>query len=269
MKDKLIKMYEKFSKNISTYYYGLFAIFIFGFIFFINSNSIFNKEMASTSTELNTKLSMDSIDLVIKDREYNPNNGLFQITFKVSDNSILKDINLDFEIRERKKPTLVLDSKVNKISDSDYIITSYINYDWETVSTTIINTNVDRNNIIKVYSDMKDTTINNELKEKDLKGYTLEIIENDIAEVEKNIALLDQSSIEKQEEIEKINANINKLEEDKKYQTDSEIEATNNKISDYKNKISSLEINIKSNNISKQEAEEKIKKLEEKKANFE
>ncbi|MBD7916288.1 hypothetical protein H9660_14165 [Clostridium sp. Sa3CUN1] len=268
MKEKLEKIHDIFSKNVSAYYYVLFTIFICGFIFFINSNSLFNKEMASTSTELNTKLSMDSIDLVIKDRQYNPNNGLFQITFKVSDNSILKDINLDFEIRERNKPTLVLDSKVNKISDSDYIITSYINYAWETVSTTIINSNVDRNNIIKVYSDMKDTTINNNLKEKDLKEYTLEIIENDIAEVEKNIQLLEQSTIEKQEEIQKINDNINKLEEDKKYQTDSEIEATNNKISDYKNKISSLEINIKSNNITKEEAQEKIKKLEEKKSNF-
>ena len=61
---------------------------------------------------------------------------------------------------------------------------------------------------------------------------------------------------------------INLLEEDKKYQTESEIKATENTISSNKTSIANLENGIRKNENTIKELEEKINKLEEKKQDY-
>ena len=117
---------------------------------------------------------------------------------------------------------------------------------------------------VKFYSDIRDIKIDDTLKKKSRNEYTKEVIDNEINDIKSKIEELNLDISDKKSEIEDINKKINLLEEDKKYQTESEIEVTENTISSNKTSIGNLENGIRKNENSIKELEEKINKLEEK-----
>lgn len=267
---KVDSIKKKLDKNKSIQYYILTFICAFGFIFFLSSNMLFNKEMSLMSTKLNKEILLNGITVTLKERQYNSTNGLVQFTLKVENQGSDNNKILDFEIREKSNPVELLECKVNKITNSDYIITTKLIEKWEALSLTVMSKSEEGETLTstKIYSDVRDITLNNELEEKEIKGYTIEIIDNEIADIRTEMEQINLLISEKNSTITTLNEGINSLEAEKQYQTTSEIEESINKIELDKSKITQLENEIKNEYKKLKEHEEKIKKLEEKKKNF-
>lgn len=267
MQIKVDNMKRKFEKNKSIPYYFLTSIFIVGVLFFLSSNIIFNKEISLINTEINKEITSSGLNVTLKDRQYNSESGLVQFTLKTKNQNLNGKIALDFEIREKNNPTEIIPCKVIKITNSDYIITTKIDKKWDALSLTVIDKNTS-GSYVKIYSDIREITINNELKEKGLNEYTVEIIDNEIKDIHREIEEINKLISNKNSNISSLEDNINTLEADKKYQTESEIETTENTIQSNKSSIEQLKNEIKIESEKSKEYEEKIKKLEEKKKNF-
>ena len=260
---KVDNVKRKLDKNKSIQYYVLTFICVFGFIFFLSSNMLFNKEMSLMSTKLNKEIILNGITVTLKERQYNSTNGLVQFTLKIENQGLDNKNILDFEIREKSNPVELIECKVNKITNSDYIITTKLTEKWDALSLTVISKNSEgeTNTSTKIYSDVRDITLNNELE-------TIEIIDNEIADIRNEMEQINLTISEKNSTITELKEGINSLEAEKQYQTSSEIESSTNKIELDKSKITQLENEIKNEDKKLKEHEEKIKKLEEKKKNF-
>ena len=269
IQEKVDIVKRKIEKNKTIPYYFLASIFVLGALFFFSSNLLFNKELNLITTEINQEMYLNNISFSIKDRKYNPNNGLVQFTIKLKENSSNSDLDLDFNIREKNNPTEIIPCEVVQITYSDYIVTTEISGTWEALSLTIKEkSEVSDNKYVKFYSDIRDIKIDDTLKKKSRNEYTKEVIDNEINDIKSKIEELNLDISDKKSEIEDINKKINLLEEDKKYQTESEIEVTENTISSNKTSIGNLENGIRKNENSIKELEEKINKLEEKKQDY-
>ena len=268
MQEKVDSIKVKIEKNKTVPYYFLASIFVIGTLFFLSSNLLFNKELNLITTEINQEMYLNNIAFSIKDRKYNPNNGLVQFTIKLKDNNLNTNLDLDFTIREKNNPTEIVPCEVVQITYSDYIVTTEISGRWDALSLTIKEKEENDNKYVKFYSDVRDIKIDDTLKKKNRNEYTIEVIDNEINDIKSKIEELNLDIDDKKLKIEDINNKINLLEEDKKYQTESEIEATENTISSSQTSIVSLENQIIKNENSIKELEEKINKLEEKKQDY-
>lgn len=269
MQEKVDSIKSKIEKNKTVPYYFLSLIFVIGTLFFLSSNLFFNKELNLITTEINQEMYLNNIAFSIKDRKYNPNNGLVQFTIKLKDNNLNTNLDLDFTIREKNNPTEIIPCEVVQITYSDYIVTTEISGKWDALSLTIKEKEEENDNkYVKFYSDVRDIKIDDTLKKKNRNEYTIEVIDNEINDIKSKIEELSLDIDDKKLKIEDINNKINLLEEDKKYQTESEIEATENTISSSQTSIGSLENEIRKNENSIKELEEKINKLEEKKKDY-
>ncbi|MBQ8997254.1 MAG: hypothetical protein IJ086_01015 [Clostridium sp.] len=267
---KIDNINKKLDKNRTIGYYFLASICIIGVLFFLSSNILFNKEMSLMSTEINKETPLNSVLVILKDRQYNTENGLVQFTVKIKNQSLNEKVNLDFEVREKTNPTEIIPSKVTKVTNSDYIITTNVAKKWEALSLTVIDKNTEGGSkgSVKLYSDVRDININTGLKEKEINEYTVEVIENEIKDIQKEIGEINTIISDKSSKINLFKENITTLENDKEYQTESEIEATENTIKSNQSSIIQLESEIKIQSEKCKEYEEKIKKLEEKMKNY-
>lgn len=137
IQEKVDIVKRKIEKNKTIPYYFLASIFVLGALFFFSSNLLFNKELNLITTEINQEMYLNNIAFSIKDRKYNPNNGLVQFTIKLKENSLNSDLDLDFMIREKNNPTEIIPCEVVQITYSDYIVTTEISGNWEALSLTI------------------------------------------------------------------------------------------------------------------------------------
>lgn len=267
---KVDEISSKVEKNKTITYYFLTSIFVIGVLFFLSSNALFNKEISLISTEINQEIYLNSNGFSIKERRYNPENGLVQFTLNLKGNSSNNKLNFDFEVREKNNPTEVIPCEVVQVTYNDYIIVVQVKSKWEALSLTIKekNNTEDNSKHIKLYSDIRDIEIDNELKTKSQNEYTLEIIDNEIKDINSKIHEINSSINDKKAEIENLNTNIEMLKEEMKYQTESEIKVTESTISNSITTIANKENEIKRAEEKTIELEEKIKKLEEKKTDF-
>lgn len=269
IQEKVDIIRDKIEKNKTVPYYFLASIFIIGTLFFLSSNLFFNKELNLITTELNQEMYLNNIAFSIKDRRYNPSNGLVQFTIKLKDNTLNTNLDLDFTIREKNNPTEIVPCEVVQITYSDYIITTEIKGRLDALSLTIKEKEEENaNRYVKFYSDIRDIKIDDTLEKKNRNEYTKEVIDNEINDIKAKIEEIKLDITDKKSKIEEINNKINLLEEEKKYQTESEIEVTENTISSSKTSIESLKGHILKNENNMKELEEKIKKLEEKKQDY-
>lgn len=267
---KVDKIKSKIENNRTLPYYILTSICVIGVIFFLSSNLIFNKELSSISTELNKEISFDSVGFELKDRKYNPDNGLVQFTLKVKNPNINNKIDLSIELREKTKPTEIVPSTVVQVTNSDYIVYANVNYKWKAISLTI-KTKEDIENVstgLKLYSDIKDITIDDKLVEKNRNEYTIEIIGNEIKDIKSEIERLNKIIEDKNSNNNSLLESMNNIESEMKYQTESEIEVSKSTIQSQKSNIESSKNEIENINKNIAELEEKIIKLEEKKKDF-
>ncbi|WP_283697350.1 hypothetical protein [Clostridium perfringens] len=247
---------------------GFIAI---GIVFFLSSNLLLNKEVQLISTPLNKVLNLNDIELSVTSREFNPENNLIQFNVKIKNFIPTDEKTLSVELREKKNPQELIETNLVKVSNEDYIVYAKLPKNWSAVSLTFIENDKEINsskNKIKIYSDSRDITINNALREKNKEGLTVELVENDIEKIKEEIKNKENEITHKNKEIENFNAQISTLEKEKEYQTETEITETDSKINtlktDIENKKKEIE-NLK-NNIN--ELNQKIEKLNKKKSDL-
>lgn len=269
IQEKVDIIKRKIEKNKTVPYYFLTSIFVIGVLFFLSSNLIFNKELSLITTGINEEMNLNNTTFYIKDRKYNPNNGLVQFTIKLKDNILNSNLDLDFTVREKNDPTEIIPCEVAQITYSDYIVTTVVSGKWEALSLTVKEKNeVDDKKYIKFYSDIRDIKIEDNLKKKSRNEYTIEVIDNEINDIKSRIEEINQTISDKKSELEDLNSKINSLEDEKKYQTENEVESTESLISSMETTIVNLENEIRKNENNIKELEEKINKLGEKKKEY-
>lgn len=267
---KVDSIKSKIDKNKTLPYYFLTSICIIGVLFFLSSNFIFNKELSLISTELNKEIYFNNIGFELKDREYNPENGLVQFILKVKNPNINNKTGISVELREKTKPTEIIPSILMKITNSDYIIYTNIAYKWEAISLTIkTNDEIESNSSgLKLYSGIRDININNNLEERNRNEYTVEIINNEVKDINTEIEKLNKIIEDKNIAINTLIENIVTIESEMKYQTKSEVEVSKSIIQSNQGNIESCKVKIENINKNIKELEEKINKLELKKEVF-
>ncbi|MEG1482901.1 MAG: hypothetical protein RSA57_03790 [Cetobacterium sp.] len=266
---KTKELLKKVRNNKSSFYCFITFFLFLGFMFFLNSNKIFNKDFDMMSTELNKKAYTTNTNLELKNREFNAMTGLVQFNLKVENKLILEEP-IKVELREKSNPSKIIETNLVKLSDEDYVVYGILPKKWSAVSLTVTENNnaTTSNNSIKFYSDMRDIKINNELVEMDKDSLNASVITNEISslneEINKTIALI----ADKIKSIKSFEEKVKTLEEDKKYQIDSEKIKSDSEIQNVKTSIETLRSEIKKLDEKKMEREKKIVKLEEKKSDI-
>lgn len=274
-KEKLQKKLEEIKYKMEQHgaigNYIACGIITLGLVFFLSSNLLLNKEVQLISTPLNKVLNLNDMELSVTNREFNPENNLIQFNIKIKNFIPTDEKTLSVELREKKNPKELIETNLVKVSNEDYIVYANLPKNWSAVSLTFIENNAENDNSknqIKVYSDSRDITINNTLREKNKEGLTVELVENDIEKIKEEIKNKENEIANKNKEIENFNAQIGTLEKEKEYQTETEITETDSKINtlktDIENKKKEIE-NLK-NNIN--ELNQKIEKLNKKKSDL-
>ncbi|MCX0374506.1 hypothetical protein LI058_13630 [Clostridium perfringens] len=280
MKEKILEFqknaeskFKKFrrSKNQSFIYFGATSIIILGMVFFLTSNRIFNQDFFVKSTVLNQEILFENNNIKVLDREYNPNTGVFEmfLNIKNSNPNIGKPINIS--LKEKNHLDENISCELIKVGIDEYVIYSELPLDWSAVSISV--TSSDEKNslseVLKIYSDRKDTKENNNLKNENVNGYKVKFIDLEIESLNSNISEIDKLLDEKnttESNLKKINS---ELEEDKKYQTENEKQESDNKINSNKSSIDKINKEKEELNKEKKELQNKIIKLNQKKNDLE
>ncbi|XZN20866.1 coiled-coil domain-containing protein (plasmid) [Clostridium perfringens] len=262
----------KFQKNGAITYYLISGVIVIILIFFLSSNVLFNREANLISSDLNKPFLVDSINVDVTNREYNPENHLIQFNLKIDNLDINTDSNLSVELREKNNPNEIIPTKLVKVSDQDYIIYATLpEKKWSAVSLTFINKNNKTNEIkkVKFYSDSRDISIDNNLKEQNKEGLTIELVNEEIEKVKKEIKDNDIKIENKNKEIDNANSKITSLEKDKEYKTETEIATTDSTITSLKGQVDSLNKDVEKIKKDNKELNDKIDKLNKKKEDLE
>lgn len=275
IKEKLQKKLEeikyKMDKHSSMGNYIVCGFIAIGIVFFLSSNLLLNKEVQLISTPLNKVLTLNNAELEVTSREFNPQNNLIQFNVNIKNFIPTEDNTLSVELREKSNPKELIETKLVKVSNEDYIVYSKLPKNWSAVSLTFIETgsNIDSSkNKIKFYSDSRDITINNTLREKNKDGLTVELVDNDIEKIKEKIKNKENEIANKNKEIENLNSQISTLEKEKEYLTETEITETDSKINSFKTEIENKNKEIENLNNTKNELNQKIEKLNKKKADL-
>lgn len=280
MKEKILEFqknveskFKKFrrSKNQSFIYFGATSIIILGMVFFLTSNRIFNQDFFVKSTVLNQEILFENNNIKVLDREYNPNTGVFEMFLNIKNSNPNIDKPINISLKEKNHLDENISCELIKVGIDEYVIYSELPLDWSAVSISI--TSSDEKNslseVLKIYSDRKDTKENNNLKNENVNGYKVKFIDLEIESLNSNISEIDKLLDEKnttESNLKKINS---ELEEDKKYQTENEKQESDNKINSNKSSIEKINKEKEELNKEKKELKNKISKLNQKKNDLE
>ncbi|WP_283697485.1 hypothetical protein [Clostridium perfringens] len=265
--------FKKFrrSKNQSFIYFGATSIIILGMVFFLTSNRIFNQDFFVKSTVLNQEILFENNNIKILDREYNPNTGVFEMFLNIKNSNPNIDKPINISLKEKNHLDENISCELIKVGIDEYVIYSELPLDWSAVSISV--TSSDEKNslseVLKIYSDRKDTKENNNLKNENVNGYKVKFIDLEIESLNSNISEIDKLLDEKnttESNLKKINS---ELEEDKKYQTENEKQESDNKINSNKSSIDKINKEKEELNKEKKELQNKIIKLNQKKNDLE
>lgn len=280
MKEKILEFqknveskFKKFrrSKNQSFIYFGATSIIILGMVFFLTSNRIFNQDFFVKSTVLNQEILFENNNIKILDREYNPNTGVFEMFLNIKNSNPNIDKPINISLKEKNHLDENISCELIKVGIDEYVIYSELPLDWSAVSISV--TSSDEKNslseVLKIYSDRKDTKENNNLKNENVNGYKVKFIDLEIESLNSNISEIDKLLDEKnttESNLQKINS---ELEEDKKYQTENEKQESDNKINSNKSSIEKINKEKEELDKEKKELKNKISKLNQKKNDLE
>ena len=185
MEIKISNISKRLKNNVSAFYHFIALFLILGLTFFLSSNRLFNKNFDIISTELNKKIVTSNMSIELKSREFNPNNGLIKFNFKINRQGI-QHTPIKAEIIERSNLQNKIETNLVKLSEEDYVIYANLPEKWSVISLNIIEENeVNKSN--KFYSDIRDIKINNQLVEKNKKDLKIEITDDEIKDISKEI----------------------------------------------------------------------------------
>lgn len=280
MKEKILEFqknveskFKKFrrSKNQSFIYFGATSIIILGMVFFLTSNRIFNQDFFVKSTVLNQEILFENNNIKVLDREYNPNTGVFEMFLNIKNSNPNIDKPINISLKEKNHLDENISCELIKVGIDEYVIYSELPLDWSAVSISV--TSSDEKNslseVLKIYSDRKDTKENNNLKNENVNGYKVKFIDLEIESLNSNISEIDKLLDEKnttESNLKKINS---ELEEDKKYQTENEKQESDSKINSNKSSIEKINKEKEELDKEKKELKNKISKLNQKKNDLE
>ncbi|MGL5378620.1 hypothetical protein [Clostridium sp.] len=272
-KEKLEDLLYIIKRNSRFKYMAFTIIFSGGLLFFLSSNMLFNSTSSDISTVLNTPLSYDTINISLQDREYNSTNGFIKFNVKVEDKNINRDLKPRFELRSKADPGALIPVTAIKVTDNEYVVITTHNKRWSYLSLQVYldDPNNEENEAVgpfKFYSNIEDVNSDNSLVQKSDKEYYVEIVDREISGIETQISEYENLIQENKLAIETIIDKNKKLEEEKKYQIDTELANTESTINSNISAINSLE--SKNNELAQliSRSEEKISKLEIKKSDY-
>lgn len=280
MKEKILQFqknaeskFKKFkrSKNQSFIYFGATSIIILGMVFFLTSNRIFNQDFFVKSTTLNKEILFDNNNIKVLDREYNPNTGVFEMFLNIKNSNPNIDKPINISLKEKNHLDENISCELIKVGIDEYVIYSELPLDWSAVSISVTSSEGENSlsEVLKIYSDRKDTKENNNLKNENVNGYKVKFIDLEIESLNSNISEIDKLLDEKnttESNLKKINS---ELEEDKKYQTENEKQESDSKINSNKSSIEKINKEKEELNKEKKELQNKISKLNQKKNDLE
>ncbi|AQW27823.1 TPA: hypothetical protein I9092_000733 [Clostridium perfringens] len=280
MKEKILEFqknveskFKKFrrSKNQSFIYFGATSIIILGMVFFLTSNRIFNQDFFVKSTVLNQEILFENNNIKILDREYNPNTGVFEMFLNIKNSNPNIDKPINISLKEKNHLDENISCELIKVGIDEYVIYSELPLDWSAVSISVTSSEGENSlsEVLKIYSDRKDTKENNNLKNENVNGYKVKFIDLEIESLNSNISEIDKLLEEKnttESNLKKINS---ELEEDKKYQTENEKQESDSKINSNKSSIEKINKEKEELNNEKKELQNKISKINQKKNDLE
>ncbi|MGG7060082.1 hypothetical protein ACQPUY_15650 [Clostridium nigeriense] len=272
-KEKLEDLIYIIKRNSRFKYMAFTIIFSGGLLFFLSSNMLFNSTSNDVSTELNIPLAYDTINISLQSREYNSTNGFIKFNIKVEDKNINRELKPRFELRSKSDPGALIPLTSIKVTDNEYVVITTHNKKWSYLSLQVYledMNNKDNEDVgpFKLYSNIKDFVKNDLLVQKSDKEYYVEIVDREILNIENQIIEYENQIQNNKLAIENIIDKNKKLEEEKKYQIDTELANTESIINSNILAINSLESN---NNELTQliiKSKEKISKLEIKKSDY-
>lgn len=274
----LEEMQEKFEKltrfrNRNFKYKIASLIMAIGLVFFLSSNALFDNSKSKFNTPINKVLILNDDNIALTKREYNPNSGLLRLDLNIKNDSPNSldggDNNLKFDLIEKSNTTESLPIKVISTTENKYVIYANLK-EWSAVALKISEKdNTGSEQYIKIYSDKKETPVNEYMQEENQLQLNIESVDYEINSINDEINQIDNNINSKNNEINTLENNINKLNEDKKYQTDNEKIKTDSDITSAKQNIETIKTDIDNLNKNKDELKARIDKLNEKKSDLE
>ncbi len=281
LKRLIENLLDKLKNNTSFFYYSIAFISIIGFLFFTNSNKLFNKNIEIRSTNLNEIQKSNNLSAKILSRKYNNFSKEVEFIIYVNDQTNFDGKELDFQLREQNNPKELIQTRYKKIDKDYYVIFAKVPKKWKVLSLslgykennnlsyendldTTLNTNDTLISIIRIYSDINDIKINSLMNEKSSNKYFDEIMSLEIKNLNTQIDEINKKINSENEKINDAKIKISELEGDKKYQTESEQNLTDSNINKLENVISNSKKFIEDNSKLVKELKEKIKIFSEK-----
>lgn len=250
---------KKYNVTRSSKYNLMFVIIVLGYLFFLSSNGIFNSEGDVMNTPFNKETIMTNIKVTMKSARYSNENRKLEVNFKIDKGNLTYDMEkLIIESKERNTPNEKVNSKIINLNEKDYVVVVDLPEEWTTVLLTF-KENGENSQGIKFYVDKRESEEDSALKEKTRREYLRQSVDKEIIEVKEKITGSDDNIVIENQKNEKLISEIKRLQEEKKYLTESELIAMNQKIDQLKNE--KLEVEKEVNRI-KQEKEELTKKIE-------
>ncbi|EOU2046072.1 hypothetical protein C4D43_15805, partial [Clostridium perfringens] len=223
------------------------------------------------STVLNQEILFENNKITVLDREYNPNTGVFEMFLNIKNSNPNIDKPINVSLKEKNHLDENISCELIKVGIDEYVIYSELPLDWSAVSISVTSSEGENSlsEVLKIYSDRKDTKENNNLKNENVNGYKVKFIDLEIESLNSNISEIDKLLYEKnttESNLKKINS---ELEEDKKYQTENEKQESDSKINSNKSSIEKINKEKEELNKEKKELQNKISKLNQKKNDLE
>ncbi|MGL5353060.1 MAG: hypothetical protein ACRDA5_07025, partial [Clostridium sp.] len=214
----------------------------------------------------------DPISVTLKDREYNPTTGFIKFVVNIENTNKNNNYVPSFELRSKDNPNELIPVEAHQIIDNKYVIYTTYNKKWSYLSLGVnLTSDSDVNEVVgpfKMYSTIADTELNEGLAQKSNKDYYVELVDSEISDINLEIDNLNETIKNNLGKVENIKNENMKLEEDKKYQIESEVSNTNSEISSNISMADRFIAENKEADIKIKNLEEKISKLEIKKSDY-
>ncbi|MGI0535414.1 hypothetical protein KFD70_24415 [Bacillus pfraonensis] len=226
--------------------------------------------------------------LVVEKREYNPHKNFMEIRFRLEN---YEETGYTFQAQEKANPGAKLPIKVLYEDNGHYVVeVQNLSPNWGAVALDIYNKNGEKEQMdirkftkdpseyeeeqtdqdtpsklaYTIFTDQRKTKANDELLAKDKREYEKNFIERDKKDWKEKIANYGKAIKLEEENVKQVDQKVKELKEEMKYQTEGEKMETQSKISALESRIKESEKNIELFKTEQKNAQDKIKKLEQK-----
>lgn len=255
----------KKTKNMGQIFLKVFlSVFVVGYVFFLSSSFWFPTQDLVSASEVGKEYTWEDRRFTLLSWEYSETQRMMEVRIDVNNTS--KNLTNEYaaEALERTKGRQETEFVINS---EDFLVIRINNVDrrWAEISLRIsISDESDSgSNYLKLYTNKNEISRTDNIPDKTVNEYYLEKIQGNIRIIQSEIEEIEDTIYENSGQIEAYQARITELEEEKEYQTESEIADTDTLIGQIRSDISSLQSANEKCNEDIAECRERISKLEE------